>query len=186
MNLKHRLKIVISAVLVASFALVSVGCLSLKPSSSKGNGDLFETFYIGGNNIQYFIKPLVLESDEGHLDLDITFRANKETLSTDSASMKLSIFTERAIKTIDSVKFSNGNFNFTIIEPERIFSEKSSKGLIKNRYTAQVLQKDVVNLFEDSNWKCWVYEKNGNVKYIASKKTAKNIKILKSNIFDLI
>ncbi|MCC6726639.1 MAG: hypothetical protein IT258_19210, partial [Saprospiraceae bacterium] len=83
-----------------------LSCFSLKPGGVKSGKRLFETFYVGTDGTQYFIKPLEFTADNKEvLKLDVTFR--QKDISEDSATVNISFYGAENFKTADSLVIKN-------------------------------------------------------------------------------
>lgn len=159
------------------------GCLSVKNGSANSGMNLYETFFVGDDGIQYFIKPLTFKDDnKNRLILDITFRYKDKI--KDSASINISFRNSEIIRDIDSLKLSNNsvsivNKNFKYLFAERMQSEFNS------RYTTKSPLVDIYRLFDNNNWTLIIYTKKKDTKYYIPDNTKKKIDKLKYGIFML-
>ncbi len=128
----------------------SSACVSLKPGAGSSGKKLYETFYVGSDGTQYFIKPIRFNSTgEDYLDLDITFRYRDEVV--DTARLNVSIYSTELFKEINSLTIRQKSFSATDEAVELMFVERD-KGLYNCRYTAMLPLTELTELFAQSDW----------------------------------
>lgn len=160
-------------------------CGGIKPGGGKSANKLYETFYVGEEGIQYFIKPLTFKGENSELLLDITFR-HKDKVQ-DSATLNFSIQGEELIKQIDTLTLSNSQLSSSIISSkiEYMFSERTKKGYI-SRFSTKIDLMNIEKLFKNSDWIINTKSKETPRKeYIFTSSTRKSIEKLNQNIFFL-
>ena len=88
----------LGVIIFVSVALSS--CFSVKPTSQKSSKKLVETFYVGIEGTQYFIKPLTyqVEDSKEELEIDCIFRYKTKLSDSDSASINFSTYTNEPLK----------------------------------------------------------------------------------------
>jgi hypothetical protein len=170
------------------FILLSLfcsSCLSIKPSKTKSGKNYFETFYVGEQGTQYFIKPIsfVNKKSDEELILDFTFRYKNKI--KDSSIINFSIKSANIYKSIDSLKILNKNIEIKNNKVMLLFNEKKSDGFI-SRHTTKVNLLEVKELFNNGDWKVIIYNQNQIREYIPEKKTIKIINIMKDKIFSIM
>jgi len=175
-----------------NFTLISIGitfviliifssCLSLKPGSMLSGKKLYETFYIGENGTQYFIKPLTFVNDvDEKLEMDITFKYKNEI--KDSAIVNVSLLGKDLIRDVDSIEILQDSCDIVLKDVKSLFSEKT-KEVFNSRFSAKGLLYDVKKLFDCSEWNVIIYQNGGIKKYNAPKGTVNNIRKLKNEVF---
>jgi len=173
----------IALFLILSF--FSIGCFSLKPSSTKSGKKLFETFFVGEHGTQYFIKPLLLLNEDTNekLLIDITFRFKDKI--KDSAIVNFSIESKSIYKHIDSLEFLNSDVKFKNKNVKLLFNEKKKKEFI-SRFTTKLSLMEIKILFEKEDWNLVLNDSSNELKFTPSKKTKKSITILRDNLFVLM
>src|SRR5690554_5427078 len=63
------------AILVLTVLASIPSCYSIKPGATQSGGKLYESFYLGEEGRQYFIKPLKFSGSDGrYIMIDFTFR----------------------------------------------------------------------------------------------------------------
>ena len=89
---------ILSLLLIATVFLS--GCFGIKPEKSGASGKLYETFFVGDEGTQYFIKDIKFSSNlnSDQTWTDITFRYKNElkdsaTINFSFLNAKLFIFT---------------------------------------------------------------------------------------------
>ena len=170
--------------LIIGISLIALSCAGVKAGSTKSGKNLYQTFYVGDEGTQYFIKPLKLATDpEGYLALDATFRYKDEV--KDSATINISFVTGETYKSIDSLKIENGDNAISAKEMKLVFVERE-KTLYESRFFTKIALLEFKTLFKKNNWKIGLY-KNGTATtyFTAAKKTRKKIDKLNYEIFEL-
>ncbi len=169
--------------LTVGLIILMTSCLSEKNGSSKSGVNLFETFFVGEDGIQYFIKPLTFNDyNKNRLILDITFRYKDKI--KDSVFVNISFLNTEIIRDIDSIRLSNNTATIVSKNIKYLFTErKQSK--FNSRFTTKNPLLDIYRLFDNENWTITVYNKKTNSKYYSSKNTKIKINKLKYGIFML-
>jgi hypothetical protein len=161
------------------------GCLSVKPSSVKSGKIYFETFYVGGEGTQYFIKPLLFSAEKpsDELIVDLTFRYRNEI--KDSVLVNFSVKSLGIYKTIDSLKISNDNAEAITKKVELLFNEKNKLGYT-SRFTSQLSLQETKELFNHSNWNFTLSHQGQSMNFTPNKKTHKAIATVREKVFILM
>ena len=168
--------------IIILFFAFTTGCLSLKPASVKSGRNLFESFFVGEEGVQYFIKPLVLFNVENKekVYVDFTFRYKDEI--KDSAIVNLSFEGSNIYKRIDSLTFSNTRQK-TNREEVRLLFNNRSKDLYVSRFTTNISLLEVHEMFSDADWLLIAYKSDHYNTYQTTKRTKRAINKLRENIF---
>lgn len=161
------------------------GCFSVKPSTNKSGKKYFETFYVGVDGSQYFIKPVRLFSDTKNQEvlLDMTFRYKDEI--KDSAVVNFSVTSTTLIKSIDSLKLTNKVTNISTSEINLLFNEKNKTGFT-SRFTTTLLLSKIKDMFDENSWQLTLQNDELTTSFKPSKKAAKAIIALKDKVFILM
>lgn len=181
---KNQISILPRLTLLLFIVIFSAGCLSLKPSTTKSGKKLFETFYVGEEGTQYYIKPLLFEDQESKekVFLDLTFRYKNEI--KDSAIVNLTIEGPYIYKAIRKIRFNGAN-NIESNQIEFIFNEKNKNEFV-SRFTSKIALKDIENLFNNANWSLTLYSDIRTINGKPNKKTIKSIHTLHENVFSIM
>ena len=177
-----------SPVKLVSFILLLLifnGCLLIKPTTTKSGKNYFETFFVGEEGTQYFIKPILLKNKKSNEDLllDITFRYRNEI--KDSAIVNFSIKSSVIYKTIDSLKLSNNDIAIKSNKVELLFNEKN-KTVYISRYSTKFSLKEINELFTNDAWVVVIYSQNKITTYKPQRKTIRAINTVREKVFDLM
>lgn len=144
---------------IFSFLLVLSSCLSVKPGATKSGKKYYETFFVGEEGSQYFIKPFTFENsklkEEVHLDL--TFRYKNKINS--NATINYSLFINEIIKEVDSISIVSSNIIIKSTENKLLFNERV-KTNFKSRFSTEAPLSSLKQLFENENWEIQVYANN--------------------------
>lgn len=165
--------------------LIFSGCLSIKPSTSKSGKNYFETFFVGEEGTQYFIKPILFKDEKSNEDLilDITFRYRNEI--KDSAIVNISIKSSIIYKTIDSLKLSNKDIQIKSSELKLLFNEKNKKEFT-SRYSTKFSLNKIKEMFSNDAWEIIIYNQRKIITYKPHRKTTKAINAVKDKVFVLM
>lgn len=165
--------------------LIFSSCLSIKPSTIKSGKNYFETFYVGKEGTQYFIRPILFKDEKSNEDLvlDITFRYRNEI--KDSAIVNFSIKSSMTYNTIDSLKLSNKAFTIKSDKVELLFNEKNKTGFT-SRYSTKFSLKGIKEMFTNDAWEVNIYNQNKITTFKPNKKTFKAINTVRDKVFVLM
>ena len=169
------------AVILPIFFFTS--CFSVKTSTTKSGKKLYETYYVGESETQYFIKPLEFDGENKNdkMNLDFTFRYKNEL--KDSAVINISIVSDEIVRTAKSILFTGNNTSIIVVNPKLMFNEKNNEKFL-SRFTAKISMKDLNELI--LNGIISVEIKCDAVKLFKTNKlTEKKIISLKENVFIL-
>ena len=180
---KTRIFILAKTWFILCMLLILSSCFSVKPGATKAGGKLFETFFVGEEGTQYFIKPLKFTNEKSEsLKLDITFRYKNEI--KDSAIVNLSFLSNDLFKSIDSLRIDNGEYSTLIKELNLLFAERS-KDMYNIRFSTKVNLADIKKLFERNDWRFLQYRNGESTLYTPNKATKKKIDKLNYEVFEL-
>ena len=140
------------------------------------NGKLFESFYIGKGNSQYFIKPLDFKNaDKSKVSVDITLRTSKTPGKT--VTINLSFFSDTENFTIDSIIFIGDSSKIQLEEVEPLFYEKRNNSFL-SRYTSTFNYEKFIEHFSANNMSFMIYNSKGRVEYKSTTKTRKKVRYI--------
>ena len=181
-NTKKLLFNFVSLILIT---LTLSGCLSIKPSTSKSGKNYFETFFVGEEGTQYFIKPILFKDEKSNeeLILDITFRYRNEI--KDSATVNFIVKSPIIYKTIDSLKISNKDNKVGSEQLDLLFNEKNKRGFT-SRYSTRFDLNELKEIFYDDVWEIIIYNENEMIIYKPDRKTIKAINAVRDRVFVLM
>lgn len=165
--------------------LLLQSCFSVKPGVKKSGKKLYETFYIGEEGMQYFIKPILLSNKEDDEELKIDFTFRYKDIIRDSAIVNFSVYSNVKPKTLDSLRLKSTSSNILNTDIEILYKDKK-KDVYVYRYSTKIELKKVINLFEFTTWELNLYFTDDQKHFISGKKSSKNISILNEVVFDLI
>ncbi len=175
--------ILIKNLFILGSLIILSSCLSIKPGSVKTGNKLFETFFVGEEGTQYFIKPLIFSNQlNEEIKLDITFRCKNEV--KDSAIINISFFSKENFNIVDSLKINNESTDIVLKQMKYLFSERD-KELFNCRFSVKGNLIDVKKLFNRSNWNLFLYKNGNTINYKTPKTTKKKIDKINYEIFSL-
>lgn len=165
--------------------LICSGCLSIKPAATKSGKKYFETFFVGEEGTQYFIKPIFFkgENSNENLFLDISFRYRNEI--KDSATVNFSIKSSLLYKKIDSLSLFNKNNKIESDQVALLFNEKSKTGFT-SRYSTRISLDRIKEIFNDDAWEMTIYNDNIRTSYKPHKKSIRAVNAVRDQIFVLM
>lgn len=183
-SLKRSVKPALNLFPILAIVILLAGCGGIKPGSVKSGKKLFESFFVGEDGTQYFIKPLSFLSNDSKsiARIDFTFRYKNEV--KDSATVNFSIVDEKIFKSIDSISIFNNNSKVSVRDVKFLFAEKGKK-TFNSRFSVRIPLASAVSLFDDNAWGFVFYSGMTHTSYSPSKKSKKSIERLKDNVFVL-
>jgi hypothetical protein len=89
------------------FIAAASACGGMKPGGASAGNKLYETFFVGEEGSQYFIKPLEFKNEKKEkVVMDFTLRYKDDI--KDSALVNFTIISEDNIKSVDQILLENG------------------------------------------------------------------------------
>ncbi len=172
------------SIVIFSFCVFFTGCFSVKPGTTKSGKHLFDTFFVGEEGTQYFIKPLTLVNKQNKetVYIDFTFRYKNQV--RDSVNVNFSLISAKVFKRIDRFKLSNTENEIVCTSLNLLFNEKDNK-LYKSRFSTKFSLEEFHKMFDDNNWEITVFNDGETESFIAENKTKRSISILQEEIFVL-
>lgn len=161
-------------------------CGGMRIGASSSRATAYETFFVGDEGLQYFIKPLLFKSENNKdkLSVDFTFKQKQEFDNNALVRVNFSIFSKEKIKDINLIEVITSNETIKIFNPELMFIENSKKQ-IHSRFTMEITAAQLANIFKDNNCKWQISQEKGKSSFLPTKKTSKSIKKINKSIFDL-
>lgn len=167
---------------LVSIILFTVSCSPLKTKKmNKSTGGLYETFYVGKEGTQYFIKELEFKSKTNEmLAIDFTFRYNHNKTSNQENSViaNYTFSNHRNIK-IDS--FLVGNKLRKKIQ-RTIFKEKE-KNKILTRQSVEISLGSLCDVLSQNNLEVILKGDNEILSFKPKKNTTKKVLSLQNNLW---
>lgn len=172
--MKRKKYFVLLSGLAICIMLLNINC---SPSANS----LYETFYVGEEGIQYFIRPLSFTGTDGsELQMDFTLRYR--TVIKDSSIINLTIISDKAYKNLDSIVIKNDSANVVINNFSTMYVERSGSDF-SSRFTTRAALKDFKKLFTDNKWSILAYSSDAPATFTAKNKTRDKINKLYFSIF---
>lgn len=163
--------------------LLLMSCGSVRPGAVKSARNLYETFYVGEDGTQYFIKPLKFEhpGDVGStLLLDLTFRYRDEV--RDTATLNFTIEDERLYRSVDEITISHPGFSARCSDTDLLYTQRSGDGFA-SRFSARMPMADLVKVFTSSDWTLQVRTGDMNKSFLPVSKTERAVIRLQDGVF---
>lgn len=171
-------------IIIMLTVITATSCFTIRTPSVKSTKKLFETYYVGNQGTQYYIKPVVFQCEsDSNLELDITFRYRDRI--SDSAIVNFSLNDAEIFKSADSLVIFNGACKLVLEDPRLIFAERH-KSVFKSRFSCRADLSELKKLFENSNWTIFFYSNDRTRKFYALKSSAKSIDKINYGVFDLL
>lgn len=168
---------------VIFIAVFSSGCLTIRPGAVKSGKNLYETFFVGVDGTQYFVKPFdfVNTSHKEDLQMDITFRY--KNVVKDSATINMSIIGKEMTKSLTNLSVKSGDFTVNCPRVKLLFNEKKGDSF-HSRFSTKCALSDLDNLFRNDSWLISSLNDKGVAgNYKPSKKAKKIINKLNEQVF---
>lgn len=165
-------------VVVSSLIVLFTNCATLKPKgASKTGKKLFETFYLGEQGTQYFIKPIGFSNDIEKLKLDFTLRENDAM-----ATVNFSLIGNIPIDSVDSFVIENSKEKLIVRQSKLLYKERE-KDFFESRFSAKVERDKLKGIFEDASWRIFI---DKLVPFKTKKHTEKSLADLYNHVFILL
>lgn len=173
---------------ILSFLLIlilSTACLSIKPATTKSGKNYFETFFVGEEGTQYFIKPIVFTSGESKEDVFLDFTLRFKDVIKDSATLKFSIESSAMYRSIDSVKIFNDDDTVVSNQIVLLFNEKNKSGFT-SRHSTKLSLNELKTLFDNDAWQVLIYHQMEIRSYQPHRRTVRAIHSVRDRVFVLM
>jgi|GEM_PF-1005193 len=162
-------------------SFIFFGCYLIRPGTSGSAKPLYETFYVGNEGIQYFIKPLKFKGEKyENIYIDIVFRHKDEF--KDSATINISIFTQDPFLGLNKIDFENDSILVNSSDIKILFTEKHDKGN-HLRVAVKIPTISLNNLFKNISWKINVFKNSSKYEFITDKSVRNDLSKLREAIF---
>lgn len=180
------MKFLYSATIFFSFVILLTfsSCLSgIRLGASKTGVNLYETFYVGEQGTQYYVKPLSFSGENSEeLSLDMTFRYKDQI--KDSVVVNFSVFSDKVLKKIDSFVLRNAQNSVQSTDVSLLFNSKQKKK-VQSRFVVQLPLEEVYQLFQEENWIVEIQSDNNKIVFVSSGKASKSVRKLNDVVFSL-
>lgn len=161
------------------------GCFSVRPSATRSAGSAYESFFVGAEGMQYFIKPVVFKANNSgnEMHIDFTFRYKDAIMEEDSVIVNFSIFSNEIVNDLQLLSFHSAEPKTPASSAERLFAEKRKNQFV-SRFTARLSLSDMIMVFSDDEPILKTHHSNNSFqKYEPTRKTRRVIKRLQNNLF---
>ena len=173
------------SLLLISLSISLNSCLGVKPATSGGGKKYFESYYVGDEGNQYFIKPLALvsEYEEAKATLDISFRSKESLQGT--AQMNFSVYMPEAIHSLKSVYLYVNNTSFELSDVKLLFVERE-KNSFQSRFSTTIPAEKLKSIFNTSDWQLVIIKEKGKTyKFDTASSSKKRIEAINTNLFTI-
>ena len=155
-----------------------------KPSASKSAKSFYESFFVGEDGTQYFIKPVSFDATDknSELQVDFTFRYKNEI--KDSATINISLISNSIVKEVNNISIKNLHHNVDLRDISLLYNEKKKDKFI-SRFTSKCSTQELFDIFADADIKIDIDRKDAVSFYITPNKTQKAIRSLNDNLLIL-
>ncbi len=159
-------------------------CSGIKVGGQKSAKNLFESFSVGDQGTQYFIKPLDFEKIEGKGDLvlDVLFRQKLEM--KDSATVNFTIEDLEIVKNVEWIQFVNASDTIKSTTVNFMFNEKPKKGFT-SRFTTKIPLVATAKLFKNNDWNATLHFNDAERVYVPTRRSKKKIEAINNKLFIL-
>jgi hypothetical protein len=165
------------------YALFITSCSSGNGGSSQSS-DTYQSFYSGEDQTQYFIKPLIFESDGGEeFIIDFTFRQTGKI--ADSTTANYTIESDYKIAEIDSVRFISDNTSYSFPSDERFFLERDGD-TYRVRFSSKIYTDRFFDMFGSDEWSVELLINDKSVFFESTSSTEDDIDELNDYLIELI
>ena len=173
------------SLLLISLSISLNSCLGVKPATSGGGKKYFESYYVGDEGNQYFIKPLVLVSEykEEKATLDISFRSKESLQGT--AQVNFSVYMPEAVHSLKDAYLYVNDTSFELSDIKLLFVEKEKNGF-QSRFSTTVPAEKLRSIFNTSDWQLVIIKEKGKTyKFDTASSSKKRIEAINTNLFTI-
>ncbi len=126
--------------------IIAISCTS--------NKKYFETFFVGNDGIQYFIKPIECKSLNGDkLIFDVVLRVKNSFQNQDSATVNFTILSaDKNLPENQRIIWINKNDTLQVYSVKFMFKERNKK-VFSYRLTSKIANTDLKKCFTDIEYK---------------------------------
>jgi hypothetical protein len=174
-----------SSLLSSIFRITLLIAIITTTNSCTSSKSLYQTFFVGDDGIQYFVKPLSFSNatTKEEILIDFTFRHRKEI--KDSVTINFDLFTPNTKSDVDKIEIKNSIITASDDKVNLLYKERAKKKY-KVRYSSGTLLKDVVKVFEKNDWEISLHTGDQKIVYLPTKKTQKRIEKIYREIFSIL
>lgn len=155
-------------------------------NSCTSNKKYFETFFVGNDGIQYFIKPIECEALNGDkLIFDVVLRLKNNFQSQDSATLNFTVFSADKNLTEQLQLAWISQDTLIVKDVKFMFKERNNK-VYSYRFTSKIANTDLKKCFEDKAYQPFLkygFQKTTKMKY--QKCSLKSIRKINEQIMSL-
>lgn len=165
-------------------------CYSIKPGATQSGGKLYESFYLGEEGRQYFIKPLKFSgADGGHLMIDFTFRRGggssppaiaNFTLSNPRADHRIEYSPE--YHPLDSIGLGSDGAVY-LLSDLNLISHATTRKDVVYRSSSRLAYQKLRSFITSDNNKIIVYDNGKAYPYFPNRRTSKALTKLNVSLF---
>jgi len=160
-------------------------CGLAQTKNSKGKvSKYYESFFVGEEGTQYFLKPMEFTSNRESLWIDFSFRYKDKIKG--EAIVNFSINSEDIFKSLSSITFTNEIDKYTYTSINLLFNEKNGDGNFTSRFSVNIPLEDLNTLFKGINWTISPAFEKGISTFKPSRKTIKILELFKNDLFVLL
>ena len=173
------------SLLLISLSISLNSCLGVKPATSGGGKKYFESYYVGDEGNQYFIKPLALvsEYEEAKATLDISFRSKESLQGT--AQVNFSVYMPEAVHSLKDAYLYVNDTSFELSDIKLLFVEKEKNGF-QSRFSTTVPAEKLRSIFNTSDWQLVIIKEKGKTyKFDTASSSKKRIEAINTNLFTI-
>ncbi len=160
-------------------------CLSVKPAATRSASSPYESFFVGAEGVQYFIKPLVFKSISSNSEIhaDFTFRYRDSIQQEDSVTVNYSIYSAEIVNDLSYLAFNSGEKKTSTTQTERLFAEKRNKQFV-SRFTSRISLSEMILALSNDEVVLFTHHRNDSMQeYKPTRKTRRVLQRIKNNLF---
>lgn len=161
------------------------GCFSLRPGSTKSGKKYFETFYVGSEGTQYYIKPMEFEAGDTDEEMKMDFTFRYRDVLSDTAIVHFSVYGPEIIRSVESITVLAAGEELKAEDVELMFNETTKDGF-RSRFECFMPLAGVERLFRYPEWTVVLCEEDPCREFEATGKTKKIIPELDEHLFILM
>lgn len=165
--------------------IVLQACFSVKPAATGSAGSAYESFFVGEEGVQYFIKPLVFKASKSNNEIhtDFTFRYKDSIRQDDSVTVNYSIYSSEIVNDLSYLAFNSGDKKISTTQTKRLFAEKRNKQFV-SRFTSRIALSDMIVALRNDEVVFYTHHTNNSIhEYKPTRKTRRALERLNNNLF---
>jgi hypothetical protein len=167
-----------------AFILILQSCAPLVFSSSNNyyNKNV-ETFFVGEDGTQFFIKPILFKNkiSKTEFKIDFTFRYKDQV--KDSVITNFSLISNITLKKINSLTIHSKSNSITGENIKLLYNDKIKNNLFVSRFSIKLPLSEIIGLFKSAEWDILIKTEDLKLTFESKNKSFKIINTIYDHLF---